>query len=137
MYRALSDTMNFTQSQYQSIKNEYKELIKDYSNVRELDILLTMLTEYSNTQTYIEAIDRGFNTPLVDVVLFCVLSNLNATIIYLSTEGLSKVELDFGSNESAKIYLTSDGYFETMYDKKYIKDIGICQSIILDVSTSA
>eukprot|EP00826_Nyctotherus_ovalis_P057212 TRINITY_DN7815_c0_g2_i3.p1 TRINITY_DN7815_c0_g2~~TRINITY_DN7815_c0_g2_i3.p1 ORF type:complete len:112 (-),score=25.01 TRINITY_DN7815_c0_g2_i3:41-376(-) len=99
--------MNFTQSQYQDVKASYKELLKAYSSVRELDILLTMLTEYNNTQTYIDAINKGFNAPLVDVVLFCMLGGLDATVYYLSTEGLSKLELSFGSQDHIRIYPVS------------------------------
>lgn len=133
MFRTLSDLENFTQSQYQCMKDVYTASLKNHSMIRELNMLLTMLTEYNNTQSYIEAVNKGFNTPLVDIVLFCLFSNLEISVYYLSHEGLSKIDLKFGSQHNIKVYLTNEGYFDTMYEKSYIKTAGLCQSILLDV----
>lgn len=34
----------------------------------------------------------------------------------------------------ADLYIASDGFFDVMYKKPYIKSAGICQSILLDVN---
>lgn len=38
-----------------------------------------------------------------------------------------------GGKLEHKIFLNAQGYFDTMYDKNYIKEAGFCQSIISDV----
>jgi len=134
-YRALSDGLYFTESNSEQLKSSLIQFLISHKNIRELEMLLTMLTSYNSTQSYIESLIKNVNTPLVDIVLFCIFRQINVTFYYLSLDGFSKLDskFNFPYSKTLRFYLTPNGYFDTIYDKSLIKNAGICQSIILDV----
>ena len=133
VFRALSDAIYFTQSQFKEIKKNYISFLKNYSTVKELNMLLTMLTSYTNVQDYIGSLIKGYNTPLVDIALFCIFTNSDIMINYMSPEGFSKIELKLESSQCIRVYLSDEGTFDTLYNKSYIKDAGFCQAILFKV----
>lgn len=64
-----------------------------------------------------------------------LLFGMNLRIWYITDEGLKRQEFFFEENSSkvAELYLAPDGYFDILYQKSYIKTVGMCQSILLDV----
>ena len=96
-------------------------------------MLLTMLTSYTNVQDYIGSLIKGYNTPLVDIALFCIFTNSDIMINYMSPEGFSKIELKLESSQCIRVYLSDEGTFDTLYNKSYIKDAGFCQAILFKV----
>ena len=120
------------------MKKAYISALKAYKATRELEMLLTMLTPYSSTQSYIDALSKGFNVSLVDVVLFCVFSHIEITVYYLSQEGLAKTQSKFGFKaDTVRLFMTESGHFDTVYNKGYVRIAGICQSIVLGVILSS
>ena len=82
---------------------------------------------------YLEKYKKG--KPEVDLVLMAMLFKIDLTILYMTDEGLMKQKLIFPFNTKVKgtVYLGPDGLFDVVYGKAFIKEAGICQSIILDV----
>ena len=88
VFRALSDAIYFTQSQFKEIKKNYISFLKNYSTVKELNMLLTMLTSYTNGQDYIGSLIKGYNTLLVDIAFFCNFTNSDIMFNSMSPEGI-------------------------------------------------
>ena len=68
-----------------------------------------------------------------------MLFNIDLKLYYIAESGLSKEEFNFSTEESkmkpkkVQLYIAPDGYFDTVYEKSFVKSAGICQSLVLDV----
>jgi hypothetical protein len=89
-----------------------------------------------NASEYVESLGSQKETAEVDAVLIALFFDLQLQIYYIDKGGLGKIEFNGGSKRrSVRLYLSADGVFDVVYDKKKIKAAGICQAIVLDVST--
>ena len=70
-----------------------------------------------------------------------LLFNLDLRLYFVGEEGLTKSDLTFASKknpeprEKVQLFLGADGNFDVVYSKAEIKAAGICQSLLLDVSS--
>lgn len=98
--------------------------------------LLIMMANMSTYQ-YIKSLEISQKgKPEIDLILISMLFGVDIKIFYMSEEGLMKQEFNFQGNTKklkANLFINSDGFFDIIYNKSYIKTAGICQSIILDV----
>lgn len=91
-----------------------------------------MMTD-CDIEEYIYGINE-FNSkkPEVDLILMGMVFRLDLIVLYVEGESLSQERFSFGKRKVI-IYINSDGKFDVAYDKKLIQNLGICQSIVLDV----
>ena len=104
--------------------------------------MLTGLNSTSYILALKQTLKRGPDAPrllaspqIVDLVLMTMYLGLSVKIYYLTDDGLLSKEIAFlPTSPQARLYLTSDGYFDVLYNKAYIKSAGVCQALVLDVS---
>eukprot|EP00826_Nyctotherus_ovalis_P041364 TRINITY_DN4150_c0_g1_i17.p1 TRINITY_DN4150_c0_g1~~TRINITY_DN4150_c0_g1_i17.p1 ORF type:complete len:194 (-),score=2.09 TRINITY_DN4150_c0_g1_i17:329-910(-) len=101
-----------------------------------------MLTTKS-TQKYTQQLIKKLKPhPELDIILISMLFNFQIQFYYIKDFLLLNKTFDFpakssGEKKLLRLYMNSNGTFDTVYEKAFIRDAGICQSILLDVRLSS
>lgn len=91
-----------------------------------------MLTDM-NDKDYIVNVEKFYKGKSeVDLVLMAMFFGINLIILYVEDEVMKQMNINFG-NIKTIVYINPEGYFDVVYEKTFIRDCGICQSIVLDV----
>lgn len=91
-----------------------------------------MLTNI-DAKEYIARVEKSYDgKPEVDLVLMAMFFGINLIVLYVEDEVIKTVGLNFGKKQ-VTVYINPEGYFDMVYEKSFVKNGGICQSIILDV----
>lgn len=63
--------------------------------------------------------------------------NFNLVLYYASEDGLAKKSFEISKahgSRTVRLFMGSDGNYDVLYTKDFIKAAGICQSVLLDVN---
>ena len=70
----------------------------------------------------------------MDLVLMSLFFGFNIRLYYLTDEGLLQQTVALLNTDSnIQLYLNPDSGFDVVYSKAFIRNAGICQSLVLEV----
>lgn len=91
-----------------------------------------MLTDI-NAKDYITNLEKFYQgKPEVDLILMAMFFRIDLQFLYVENEAMKEISFSFGK-EKAQVYINPEGYFDVVYEKGFVRNCGLCQSIILDV----
>lgn len=91
-----------------------------------------MLTNI-DAKEYIARIENSYDgKPEVDLILMAMFFEINLKVLYVEDEVIKGVDFNFGKRQ-VTVYINPEGYFDMVYEKSFVRNGGICQSIVLDV----
>jgi hypothetical protein len=91
------------------------------------------------TQNYAQELVKKTKGSLeLDMILMAMLFNVQIQVYYVKDSQLMQKTFDFPDKSNkerkvVKLYAQPNMSFDTVYRKSFIRDVGICQSILLDV----
>lgn len=92
-----------------------------------------MMLSDIDAEEYIARVEKAYaGKPEVDLVLLALFFEINLKVLYVENEVIKQMTFNFGKKQ-ATVYINPEGYFDTVHEKAFIKNSGLCQSIVLDV----
>lgn len=134
IFRVFADSLYFSQSNYKDVKNALFDFVQKNANIFK-NLLKFIGSEFESAEEYLEEINRGCKEPEITLTMLAFIFGRNLVLLYTDENyTLKKYKLDFNFSKSAFVStLDNSGCFDTFYQKDYIKNCGLAQSIIYDV----
>ena len=137
IFRAFSDALYFSQSNYNEVKFKMYSFIQKNANIF-TKLLKFIGSKYEAAEEYLEELNRSTKEPEVALTILSIIFERNLVLLYYDENyATKKYKLELGFSKSVFIsIIDKSGYFDTVYSKDYIKNCGLVQSILSDLIQS-